>query len=152
MKRCPKCATSKPLVDFGVCSARAHLDGRQGWCRVCMRQAARERHDAKRDELLAGMRAYYHKNRAAERERSDIYSAARSYARKGGADIVELVHAVVLERADGICGVCGEDVDPLHFDVDHVVPLAHGGEHSYANTQPAHPSCNRSKGDRVAAA
>lgn len=52
---------------------------------------------------------------------------------------------VLLERDDGVCGICGEDVDPMRYDVDHIVPLALGGEHSYANTQPAHVGCNRSK-------
>jgi 5-methylcytosine-specific restriction endonuclease McrA len=62
---------------------------------------------------------------------------------------VEDVHRlVVLERADGICGICGEDVDPLNFHVDHIEPLARGGEHSYANTQPAHPPCNQRKYDK----
>jgi 5-methylcytosine-specific restriction endonuclease McrA len=28
------------------------------------------------------------------------------------------------------------------------VPLSCGGEHSYANTQAAHPYCNRSKRNR----
>lgn len=53
---------------------------------------------------------------------------------------------VLLEMDDGVCGICGEDVDPLAFHVDHVIPLSRGGEHSYANTQVAHPSCNLSKG------
>ena len=63
---------------------------------------------------------------------------------------VEKVHPlVVLERADGVCGICGEDVDPMEFHVDHIIPLARGGEHSYANVQPAHPFCNVSKGARL---
>lgn len=56
---------------------------------------------------------------------------------------------VVLERHEGLCGICGEPVDPERFDVDHIVPLARGGEHSYANTQPAHPTCNTRKGARL---
>lgn len=35
---------------------------------------------------------------------------------------------------------------------DHIVPLAEGGEHSYANVQVAHVFCNRSKGGRLGAA
>lgn len=56
---------------------------------------------------------------------------------------------VVLERYDGVCGICGEDVDPLAFEVDHIIPLSRGGGHSYANVQPAHRSCNRSKHARL---
>jgi 5-methylcytosine-specific restriction endonuclease McrA len=60
------------------------------------------------------------------------------------------VHSlVVLERADGVCGICGHDVDPFAFHVDHVVPLARGGEHNYSNVQPAHPLCNQRKSARL---
>lgn len=56
---------------------------------------------------------------------------------------------VVLEREDGECGVCGVDVDPEAFEVDHVVPLIKGGRHSYSNVQVTHPACNRRKGTKV---
>jgi 5-methylcytosine-specific restriction endonuclease McrA len=72
--------------------------------------------------------------------------ALRYATRKRAAFVEDVNPLVVLERADGVCGVCGGDVDPLRFDVDHIVPLARGGEHSYRNTQPAHPSCNYRKG------
>lgn len=52
---------------------------------------------------------------------------------------------ILLERDDGVCGICGRDVDPFNFQIDHVVPLSRGGEHSYANTQAAHASCNQRK-------
>lgn len=78
-----------------------------------------------------------------------MYAVAR-YARKVSV-FVEHVHPlVVLERDDGVCGICGTDVDPTDFHVDHVMPLVRGGEHSYANVQLAHPVCNQRKGDRVA--
>jgi 5-methylcytosine-specific restriction endonuclease McrA len=65
---------------------------------------------------------------------------------------VEYVHPlVVLELHDGVCGICGGDVDPGNFHVDHIEPMFFGGEHSYANTQPSHPACNMSKGTRIAA-
>lgn len=52
---------------------------------------------------------------------------------------------ILLEMDDGICGICGEDVDPLNFHVDHIIPISRGGEHSYANAQVAHPVCNARK-------
>lgn len=36
------------------------------------------------------------------------------------------------------------------FTLDHVVPLARGGEHSYRNVKLAHPLCNSRKGAKVA--
>lgn len=90
------------------------------------------------------MRDYYDANR----ERFGEYGAKRRALRQG--QFVERVSSlVVLERADGVCGICGGDVDPLDFHVDHIVPLSRGGEHSYSNTQPAHPFCNLSKHDRL---
>ena len=87
------------------------------------------------------------------RDNLDVYAekARRNnrerQARIAGAEVVEKVDPlVVLEIADGECGICGGDVDPLSFHVDHIVPVARGGEHSYANTQPAHPRCNIEKG------
>ena len=60
------------------------------------------------------------------------------------------------QRDDWCCGICGEVVDATlevpEFGaptVDHVTPLAKGGNHSYANTQLAHFICNSLKGDTV---
>lgn len=72
--------------------------------------------------------------------------AAVRRARKAGQFVEKVYRAKVLRLGDGLCGLCGEPVDPARFDVDHIVPLAHGGLHSYTNTQPAHPLCNQRKG------
>ncbi len=56
---------------------------------------------------------------------------------------------VVYERGAGVCGICRNPVAADAFAVDHIIPIAAGGEHSYANTQPAHPRCNSKKGDKV---
>lgn len=72
---------------------------------------------------------------------------------------VESVSVDVVASRDGFsCGICKTRVDmsvqypdPLSRSLDHVVPLALGGEHSYANTQLAHLACNVSKGARMVA-
>lgn len=72
---------------------------------------------------------------------------------------VEHVNRIrVYERDGWVCGICDEPVDrtlawpdPRSPSLDHVIPLAKGGEHSYANTQLAHLRCNTQKGDRQAA-
>jgi 5-methylcytosine-specific restriction endonuclease McrA len=46
----------------------------------------------------------------------------------------------------GICGICRTPVSFKEMTIDHVIPLAKGGIHSYANTQPAHEECNLAKG------
>jgi 5-methylcytosine-specific restriction endonuclease McrA len=94
------------------------------------------------------VRRWRQENPEKARELSRIKESARR-ARKRG-QFVEPIHPlIVLERADGVCGICGGDVDPFSFHVDHIIPLARGGEHSYQNVQPAHPACNTKKGARV---
>ena len=67
--------------------------------------------------------------------------------RLGFAAFVEEVDPqVVFERDEGVCGICGGVVERDRFDVDHVIPLALGGEHSYENARLAHVSCNRRRG------
>lgn len=52
---------------------------------------------------------------------------------------------IVLERDDGACGICGEDIDPQNYDLDHIVPTSRGGVHELDNLQLAHRACNSRK-------
>jgi len=71
-------------------------------------------------------------------------------ARKLGAACTERVDpSVVLASHGAVCGICDEAVDPLNFHVDHIVPLSRGGDHTYVNSQPAHPRCNSRKGNKL---
>jgi hypothetical protein len=86
-----------------------------------------------------------------------MYKAVRR-ARKRNQFVENVYRSKVFKRDAGICGICHEAVDPLDWHLDHVRPLARGGEHSYANTQVSHPVCNQRKsvswngsGDAVAA-
>lgn len=79
-------------------------------------------------------------------------------ARKMGAFVEAVDLNVVMLRDGYLCGICGDEVepslkhpDPLSRSLDHIVPLARGGLHSYSNTQLAHLGCNVSKGASVAA-
>lgn len=70
---------------------------------------------------------------------------------------IEIVHRIkVFERDKWICQLCGDPVErdeecphPLAPTLDHIQPLALGGDHSYANTQLAHFICNSRKGARI---
>lgn len=104
----------------------------------------RIRREAHREEARAATRQWQKDNP----DRVALHGQARR-ARKLAA-FVEYVHPlVVLERADGECGICGGDVSPFDFEVDHIVPLSRGGLHNYENTQPAHKVCNRRKSDSL---
>lgn len=63
---------------------------------------------------------------------------------------------VVFERDNWTCHICKEPIDagiawpdPNSATVDHVFPLARGGEHSMANVRAAHFRCNLIKSDSV---
>ena len=70
----------------------------------------------------------------------------------------------LIERDGGICWLCGKPVDERDFfyredgtfmagedypSVDHVVPLAKGGSHTWTNVRLAHRRCNALKGDSI---
>lgn len=64
----------------------------------------------------------------------------------------------VFDRDGWICSICEEPVDktleypdPMSASLDHDVPLALGGEHTYNNSRCTHLFCNLSKGARLLA-
>lgn len=115
--------TAGPCNHCGTnCVVRAHLDSARYCSDICSRRSHKER------------------RRAAKRN---------AY--------VEDVHRLkVYERDCWRCQLCGCKVrrdaavpHPRAPTIDHIVPLAAGGEHSYLNTQLACFLCNARKGDRA---
>lgn len=80
--------------------------------------------------------------------------ARRMRRRYAEMDAVEpIVRRVVFERDGWICQLCGEPVDPdlrapdpESASLDHRIPIARGGDHTYDNIQLAHFGCNARKG------
>lgn len=77
-------------------------------------------------------------------------------ARRADAHIEIVYRTRVYERDNWTCRLCGDPVDPtaevpehLAPTLDHILPLAQGGDHSYANVQCAHFICNARKRDDV---
>jgi hypothetical protein len=57
--------------------------------------------------------------------------------------------------SEGICGICKEPIDlrnkypnPKSFSIDHIIPRAAGGSHSFSNLQAAHLDCNARRGNK----
>lgn len=67
------------------------------------------------------------------------------------------VRDLILQRDEGVCGICLTPVDvkahyldPASPTLDHIVPRAHGGDHSLGNLRLAHRQCNLRRGaDRM---
>jgi 5-methylcytosine-specific restriction endonuclease McrA/biotin operon repressor len=104
-------------------------------------QKAYARAYAQRPEVRAKERERSRRRAAEDPERTRNRNHARR-ARFAGQYVERVESLIVLERDDGVCGICGGDVDPMRFHVDHIIPLSKGGVHAYSNVQVAHPSCN----------
>lgn len=128
-------------------------------CRLCRNEAVNRHYHRNQERLTTAMRIAYQIDSTSKLESRRAYHAAHpEVARRHGAKRRALKHnafvehvepLVVLELDDGVCGICGEDVNPFDFHVDHAIPLVRGGEHSYANAQVAHPVCNLRKNASV---
>jgi 5-methylcytosine-specific restriction endonuclease McrA len=62
----------------------------------------------------------------------------------------------VFQKSLGCCGICGMEVDsaikyphPMSASIDHIIPIAKGGNHCLSNVQLAHFICNSHKQDLV---
>ena len=73
---------------------------------------------------------------------------ARRYAREHGRTAERVALSVLFTRDAGRCGLCGKPVQMGTASIDHIIPLARGGEHTYRNTQLAHLDCNRRRQHR----
>lgn len=84
-------------------------------------------------------------------------SKLKRKAAERGANAEHVDPIRVFERAGWRCYLCGCDTprtlrgsyEPNAPELDHVVPLARGGAHTYANTACACRACNGTKSDRL---
>lgn len=87
----------------------------------------------------------------------------RSKAAKRGARLQTFGRKITLRRLierDGIrCGICGRNTNiRAHYlsddypSVDHIVPVSHGGAHSWTNVRVAHRGCNSVRSDKPSGA
>lgn len=87
-------------------------------------------------------------------------SAKKYRARKRTTTVESVDPLLVFERAGWRCYLCGCDTprelrgtcDPRAPELEHIVPLARGGTHTYANVACACRGCNGLKGDSLAMA
>lgn len=114
----------------------------KGMCNMHYKAVLRAEGRIKNDPWSDRRRANYHARRA----------------RKAQAPSDSILPFAVFERDGWTCGICDGSIDPelswpdpMSASLDHVIPLAAGGSHTWGNVQAAHLTCNVSKGDRLAA-
>jgi hypothetical protein len=157
LKACPQCGNIfKSRGNKRYCSIRcsslAYLSARKKArysCKECGSLFEPEYHNKHR-VFCSDRCARKYLKRAARSTRNDRIRAT-SY---GAAIIEKIDRSMVYERDSWICGICGEPVakearvpSPYAPTLDHIVPLAAGGQHTISNTQCAHFICNSIKGD-----
>lgn len=91
----------------------------------------------------------------------DRRDSHRYRARKYGLAFDSSITLKKLVERDGLkCAICGEVCDwndhswskysgPMYPSIDHIVPMAKGGPHTWENVQVAHIICNSEKGASV---
>jgi 5-methylcytosine-specific restriction endonuclease McrA len=160
-KWCPWCQTAKSRSDFGP--HKVNKDGLAGHCRSCKAEQQLEYQKRNKEKVNENVRNWYHRNGNGKQSwenktkaNPDLYRASgrkrrsKYRARLKKAFVEDIDPLVVYERDEGICGICGQFIYPDEkFDIDHIIPLAKKGTHSYSNAQLAHIRCNRWKSGRM---
>ena len=152
MKKCTRCLAEKPLSDFSP--DRRISSGLQSRCKVCFaemrrlayadnpepQKAAVKKYYAKHPERVRETLNKYRKNnadkvslwKATDRDRHKARIHANNAARRAKIKTVNAGNtAIMYALRDLYCAMSlGE-----RFHVDHIVPLAAGGTHSFDNLQ-----------------
>lgn len=160
-KACGKCFVVKGLTQYGA--HRKGADGRQAYCQPCGRNVGRRWYQENRGKRLDVGRQWALDNpeyakRATRRWRSRHPERARLLARqtahlrrarKAAATIVPFTHDELMAswEDDGLyaCVFC----DGPFEEIEHILPLSRGGEHSIANLVPSCVDCNRGVGGKA---
>jgi 5-methylcytosine-specific restriction endonuclease McrA len=101
--------------------------------------------------------AYGHKHTCGPCLRAKRSDYALDRSTKIKSNFVEHVDRLTVYERDGwICQICMSPIDrELKFparmspSVDHIVPVSHGGDHSYENVRASHLTCNIKRGNRT---
>lgn len=165
-KLCSKCKVTKSLGEFSV--DKTKKDGYTYQCKECRMGNYRRWAKANPDKEAEGSRRFREKNPESAKRTFDLHYVAhyakyldrnqRRRAIKVEATVGPVSRIRVFERDGWVCGICHVRVDssvvwpaPGSAVLDHIVPLAKGGEHSMGNVQLAHAKCNNIKSDRMPA-
>lgn len=161
-KQCSRCLAHKNNAEFSRCKNGRF--GTRSWCKPCFNAYAKvdnkKRYDAAPEAALLRFSKWANsnqsrvlaKNRANRARSPQTYRASRMlrYEREISASGVGVSPAdwlEILEIHDNRCAYCLRKTARLQLD--HVIALTRGGEHSPNNVVPACRSCNASKKDKA---
>lgn len=97
----------------------------------------------------------------ANKRKNGVRDNHRPRAKKYGCEYDPSITLKKLIKRDGLqCAICGNMCDlndrswtkysgPMYPSIDHIIPMAKGGNHTWDNVQIAHIICNSNKGDNL---
>lgn len=92
---------------------------------------------------------YNRQYRQANPERCGLWARNRqARKRAGGGGLSKGYVAFLLTWQNGKCLACNADLHATGYHIDHVIPLAKGGQHCDGNVQLLCPTCNKRKATR----
>lgn len=117
-----------------------------------IREYSRKYREENREHLRVlygeGVKRWREENPELNKERNRLYRANRR-ARIAGARVEKYIQLKNLHNWESrLCGICHLNIEG-DYQVDHIIPLSRGGEHSTANLQLAHSFCNQSKFNKL---
>lgn len=125
-------------------------------CVECLRSEKRTYASNNRDRMNRNAVEWRRRNPTKWKEYVSTYRKVNSdkyvgYVQKRRAQKAEVSsetidRSVVFDRDNGTCYLCGSQVDPTDWHMDHIHPISKGGSHTYDNVRVTHPECNLRKG------
>ncbi|GGY88658.1 HNH endonuclease [Streptomyces nitrosporeus] len=157
-KACGKCFVVKGYEAFNQNSTAP--DSRRSACNACRSAANQRRYGEHGERLRESARRWYvgnpgykarwrNKNPERYRALARHHSAVRR-ARKAATTVISFTHDDMLADWEDHdlygCVFCGGPFE----EIEHILPLSRGGEHSLANIVPSCVDCNRGAGGKHA--
>ena len=165
-KICKDCTEDLPLENFRKGTASNGKQYYQSYCKNCMKIRKRKEYHANPEHYRAKKREEYWENpedfrirmrdwQRNNRDKLRVVEANNKKMRR--AAFVERIEFLeVWNRDKGTCQLCGKLLsqetkfpDWESPTIDHIVPIAKGGTHEYANVQLTCWRCNHSKADSL---
>lgn len=130
----PGCQNAANQEKVHVRRKQERLDAKEERpCALCGAPIPREEHGVTK---YCSRACWYYRN-------YKLFNRADLFKKNGAFDFSPRDWVKLVQRFGGRCAYCGTAATKL--EMDHVVPVSRGGQHSIGNILPARRSCNASK-------
>lgn len=140
-RTCTECSVKKPITDFHV--AKYGRRGRRLVCGPCSYEQWLTRYHGNKDYYDEEYRAYRHERRAQKRGAEYDRGITRAKLREAHGDFC--LYCNILMDFEEL----GRKQSPTRATIEHMVPLARGGTHTWENMALACRVCNCTKNSKT---